>query len=233
MKISISKLKVLMVLGCFLGTSSITQAATVGVNFTRLSGSVAQGTAIFRADLALTGFEDILSITLIDSNSKTGGSKGQYSGFDLDAIKLSNVFATTASGANSAVSINEFDFNPTGTIFIPGSQRAPTNPKLNGTDASGLSVDPAFATLNSFDAIFFGTGSVTLGDGGSISFNLKNAVPNESLYLYIGEVSGSSGEALNGTLLVSDVATVPVPGAFWLFSPVILCLARITKRNNT
>lgn len=232
MKISSLKIKTILVSGFFLGVNSITQAATVGVNFTRLSGSVAQGTAIFRADLTSIGFDDVLSITLIDSNSKIGGSNGQYSGFDLDAIKLSNVFATTAASASNAASINEFDFNPTGTIFNPGSQRAPQDSKLNGTNGTGLAVDPSFATLNVFDAIFFGTGSVTLGDGGSISFNLKNGVSTENLYLYLGEVSGSAGEALNGTLLVSDVATVPVPGALWLFGSAMLGLSGIRKRNN-
>lgn len=231
MKILISKHKIVWGLGLFLGVCSISEASTVGVGFTRLSGSVAQGTAIFRADLTGIGFNEVTSVTLIDSNSKVGGSSGQYSGFDLDAIKLSNVYATSASEASSAASIDEFDFNPTGTIFSPGTQRAPQDPKLHGTDASGLAVDPAFATLNSFDAIFFSTGSVTLGDGGSITFNLKNAVQTENLYLYLGEVSGSSGEALNGSLLVSDLAPVPVPGAFVLFGSVILGMAGIRKRK--
>ena len=233
MKKFISIVNVVSTLSLFFGSITITQAATVTLNLTRLNGSVAEGTAIFRGDLTSVGFEDLLSITLVDSNSQTGGSNGQYSGFDLDAIKLSNILANTAAEANSALSIDEFDFSPPGTSFNPGSQRPPEDPKLSGTDDSGFAVDPTFATLNSFDAIFFGTGSVTLGDGGSISFNLKNAVSTENLYLYLGEVSGSSGEALDGTLLVSDVPTIPIPATFWLFSSAIFSLARIFRKNKT
>ena len=40
-----------------------------------------------------------------------------------------------------------------------------------------------------FDAIWFGAGSVTLGDGGRISFNLTSPTSTAGLYLYVGEVS--------------------------------------------
>ena len=188
-------------LSCF----NFAQAETATLSLTRLSGSVAQGTAIFRADLSSLTFGQIQSITLIDSDSKTGGSSGQYSGFDLDAIKLSSTFATTAALANTAPSLSVFDFTPAGTDFTPGTQRPPAAAKLNGTDATGLNVDPSFATLSVFDAIFFGTGSVTLGDGGSISFSLTAPVETAGLYLYLGEVSGSAGEGLAGKLVVTSV----------------------------
>lgn len=212
--------------------ASTSHAESVAISLTRLSSSVAQGTAIFRADLTSVGFEDLLSITLVDSNSMIGGSSGQYSGFDLDAIKLSRTFATTASQASNAVGIDEFDFSTSGTIFNPGTQRAPANPKLNGTDGTGLAVDPSFATLDDFDAIFFGTGSVTLGDGGSITFNLNNEVSTDSLYLYLGEVSGDPGEALDGTLLVSDATVVPLPIAFWLFGSAVITVVRVGRKNQ-
>ena len=65
------------------------QAASVPVTFERLSGlSGFSGTSVFRADLSGLGLTDIASITLFDSNSKQGGSPGAFSGFDLDAIML-------------------------------------------------------------------------------------------------------------------------------------------------
>lgn len=192
------------------------QAETVEVGFTRLTGLAGvNGTAIFRADLSGLTLAEIQSITLIDSNSRTGGSPGQYSGFDLDAIKLSTAFATTASGASAATSLAAFDFSPAGTFLTPGTQRAPADAKLHGTDASGAAVDAAFATLGSFDAVWFGTGSVTLGDGGRISFNLSTPVSTAGLYLYIGEVSGDPGESIAGSLLVSS-APVPEPSTYSL-----------------
>lgn len=205
--------------GAFIALSlggSAAFADTAEVSFVRLSGSVAQGTAVFRADLSELSFADFSSITLVDSNSMTGGSSGQYSGFDLDAIKVSSTFATTAAQASAAAGLNVFDFSPTATLFTPGTQRTPADIKLNGTDNSGLNVDNAWATLSAFDAIFFGTGSVTLGDGGRVAFNLISAAPTLDRYIYIGEVSGDAGENIAGSLLVST-SPVPEPGVWAMF----------------
>ena len=226
------KLRSISIFGAALVFLSVSNAhaATVDISLTRLSGSVAQGTAIFRADLSSVNFENLLSIKLVDSNSMVGGSSGQYSGFDLDAIKLSQTFASTAAQARDAAGIDVFDFTTNGTIFNPGTQRAPADAKLNGTDASGAAVDPAFATLGEFDAIFFGAGSVTLGDGGSIAFNLKSELSTSNLYLYLGEVSGDAGEALDGSLLVSNTA-VPIPAAVWLFGSVVVAFLFASRRS--
>ena len=208
------------------------QAATESVSFVRLSGSVAEGTAIFRANLSDVSFTEMLSITLIDSNSKIGGSRGQYSGFDLDAIKLSSTFATTAAQASGAVGLTAFDFTTAGTRFTPGTQRPPVNTKLNGTDLSGQNVDPVFATLNAFDAVFFGTGSVTLGDGGSVSFDLTTPVSTTGLYLYIGEVSGDPGEGIDGTLLVSSAAPIPEPETYALMLAGLAAVGAVARRRR-
>ena len=104
----------------FAGLLIQTQAAgaqTYQVDFERLTGTVAQGTTIFRADLSSIPLSEIRSITLVDSNSKTGGSPGHFSGFDLDAIKLSYTFATTAAQASSVTGLDVFDFQPGGTLF--------------------------------------------------------------------------------------------------------------------
>lgn len=192
-------------------------AATVNLNFTKLTGLTGgspQGTAIYRAELTGIGF-DLNSITILDNSSGLGGATGQFTGFDLDGIILSNTSVNNASGVNSITSLNVFNFNPGGTFLTPGIQRNPTDPKLFGTTASGNSVDNSVATLESFDgnsttAIPGADGFVSLGDNGKIAFNLTSTVSTSSpLFLYIGEV-GDNGEVASGSIIVSS-SPVPEP----------------------
>lgn len=205
-----------------------TYAASVQVDFSRLGGVVGpagSSTSVFRADLSGVPFSELLSITLQDSGSGVGGSPGQFSGFDLDAIKLSTTFAATAAAASAAPGIDAFDFASTGALFRPGSQRAPADPKLFGTDGTGMRIDPDFATLDAFDGVFFQTGALTLGDGGSIIFNLTTPVPTEGLLLYVGEL-GTNGESLAATIEVSD-ASAPEPWAAALLGLALALLASL------
>ncbi|MEM8494449.1 MAG: hypothetical protein AAF916_03695 [Planctomycetota bacterium] len=185
---------------------------TIGLTrLTGLAGPSGSGTAIFRADLSTLAADQVFSIRLFDSGSGLGGSSGQYSGFDLDAIRISTTFATTAGQASLAPGLDVFDFSPAGTTLTPGTQRPPADPKLNGTDPTGLNVDPALATLGDFDGIFFGTGSVTLGDAGSIAFDLTSPVPTAGTYIYLGELSGDPGEEIAGVL---EVVTTSLTGDY-------------------
>jgi MYXO-CTERM domain-containing protein len=213
------------------------QAATVSVGFTPLPGFAGvNGTAIYMADLSGLAMSEIRSITLVDSNSGVGGSPGAFSGFDLDAIKLSTTLASTALAASAAAGLDVFDFSAAGTLYTPGTQRAPAATKLSGTDATGTQVDPLFATLSVFDAIWFGAGSVTLGDGGSIAFNLTMPTSTSGLYLYVGEVSGDPGEALSGLLLVSsepvDPNAVSEPGMASLLLLSLGALGWVRRRRT-
>ena len=55
-----------------------------------LTGGVLRGTGGSTAAMILTGLglTTIQSISITDSNSGVGGAGGQFSGFDLDAIRL-------------------------------------------------------------------------------------------------------------------------------------------------
>lgn len=204
-------------------------AATVEISLTPLSGVVADGTRIYRADLSAVGINELSTITLTDNNSGIGGSPGEYSGYDLDAIKLSYTLATTSAEASAAPVLDALAFTDAATLYSPGTQRPPADAKLAGTNAQGTGVDFGFATLGDFDGIYFGPGSVTLGDGGSITFNLSAPVSIEGLYLYLGEVSGE--ETLAGTVVVSDVAEIPLPAAGWLLGSALIGLGLTGKKR--
>lgn len=182
---------------------------------TGLTGDPAAGqTAVYRADLStLSGL--FQSISISDASGNFGGSAGQFSGFDLDAIKLSSDFCTTAACAAAATGLNVFNFGA-GVLFTPGTQRAPTDPKLFGTGPGGNTVDNAVATLGLFDG-FSSTvtpdGFLSLGDNGTIAFNLSSLLSGTGLYLYLGEV-GDNGEVAGSSITVSPNA-VPEP-ATWL-----------------
>jgi len=206
----------------------------VPVTFTKLTGLTGGtpiGTAVYRADLSGVGLASIQSIGIFDNSSGLGGAGGQFSGFDLDAISLSTTNCEDATCAAGLTGIAAFDFGA-GTLYSPGAQRAPADPKLFGTDGSGTGLDNIVATLavydgNSTTAIPGAAGFVSLGDNGSISFNLTSAISTTGLYLYIGEV-GDNGEVAAGRVVVGE-NRVPEPGV-----PALLVLATIaaafTKR---
>ena len=193
-------------------------AEAVPVTLTKLSGltgAVGGQTAVFAASLnSLTG--SFAAIVIRDSGSSVGGSPGQFSGFDLDGIKLSFTDCATAACAQTAVGLNVFDFLGGATVFTRGTQRAPADAKLFGTTAGGTSVNNTVATLGSFDAVSStgadATGFMSLGDGGQLAFNLTSLTSSANLFLYIGEV-GDNGEAAASsiTLLDKPIPAIPEP----------------------
>jgi PEP-CTERM motif len=201
----------------------VTPALAVPVTFTQLTGTtggVPAATGVFKADLSTLGLGNILSITITDSNSTVGGSGGQFSGFDLDAILLSTVDCPTAACAASAIPLSAFIFANSNVLFSPGTQRLPVDPKLFGTTASGLAVDFSLASLGLFDGNATtgptAAGFISLGDGGSITFNLSAALSTAGLFLYIGEV-GDNGEVAASNITVQNTR-VPEPETFGLFT---------------
>ena len=167
----------------------------------------ATSTRVFSADLTGLGISEIAAITVTDSNSGVGGSPGIYSGFDLDAIflDLDGMLSTTAD----RVFADSFLFN-VGTIRGGGSPVSPSGGPTNGS-SSATTVDEAFATLDAIDGIFFGAGSLSLGDGGSLTAIFDPGVPvGSTLFLFAGEVSGSAGEDITGLVEISDLSLIHI-----------------------
>lgn len=214
-----------------------TAASAVPVAFTKLSGVTGDSpanTAVFKADLSSAGLGSILSISISDSNSGTGGAGGEFTGFDLDAVKLSTTDCADAACAAAAVGLNVFSFGA-GSFFAPGTQRAPADAKLWGTNAMGTGVDNTVATLGLFDAdssTVVPDGFISLGNGGSIGFNLLAAVNTSGLFLYIGEVGDNGELAAGGIIVRDDRIPVPAPPSLALAGLALMGLAAVRRRKD-
>lgn len=177
---------------------------------TGLAGGTPADTTVYYADLSTVAASYITSLTLTDNSSSVASDTGRFSGFDLDAVKLSTTLAADATGVQALAGLAGFDFTTTGTVLTPGTQVAPLDPDLFGT--SGGAINGQLATLSNFDAdAIFGAnaqGFVSLGNGGAITFHFNPPLAiTAPLYLYLGEVT-DVGE---GPLLTVQVTSPSDP----------------------
>jgi len=230
----ISKLLRLSALAAALGASAASHA--MPVTLTQLSGVTGgfpAATGVYKADLSSV-LGSLLSITITDNSGGVGGSPGRFSGFDLDAIKLSTVDCATAACASAAAGLGVFDL-VAGTVFSPGSQRPPADPKLFGTGPAGDTLDDAVARLSLFDGNSTtgpgAAGFISMGDDGKIGFNLTSSVPTAGLFLYIGEV-GDSGEVVKSGIDVSQAPLVPEPETYALMLAGLATMGLVARRRS-
>jgi len=218
-----------------LAMSSVVIAAPLTLTkLTGVTGGTVANTAVFRADLSSAGLGTFQSITISDNSIGLGGAAGQFSGFDLDAILVSNQLCETAACVGGLTGLSIFNFSSAGTVFTPGGQRAPTDPKLFGTDASGTGIDNLIATLGLFDGestTASPDGFLSMGDNGVLSFNFASALSTSGLFLYFGEV-GDNGEALAGSITISGSPVgIPEPSGLALVVAALVAAAAARRRR--
>lgn len=232
-----------------LGTIPMASATVVTLSFTKLAdltgtstGTTSASTAVYRADLSSLGLTSISSISIVDNSSTSAGAPGKFSGFDLDAIKLSNTYITSALNVNSIGAVPGFNFT-SGVHFTPGSMTMPCDNYFGYNTcgaslfgSSGATVDNAIATLGSFDGVSSvdstANGFISLGVGGQISFDISPAALPGGLYLYIGEV-GDNGEVAAANIQVTGTPTnnVPEPGSLLLMAAGVLGLVGVSRKG--
>lgn len=193
-------------------------AGKIPITFTKVGNT--DGTTLYVADLSNLGI-DIHSLQLTDSNSRVGGSGGTFSGFDIDAIALSHTLlpkVTTGTISQDDLNsdtflpkLNVFDFSNAGVTLNQGTERpGGVDAELDGTSNGLITSLPTLGTFDSTGSTLQVGSSVTLGDGGSIGFDLTSPVStSQPLYLYLAEAGISSGETLQGFFSASDNSIEP------------------------
>lgn len=171
---------------------------------------------IYKIDLGSLGLSTIGSFAIIDDGVKSGGVGGA-SGADIDAVKISTNGTAPASQVGGLAGGNYFDFQ-NGVGFQPGYMTPWTEGKLSnwqsptlfGTTAGNV-YNSTSATLGSFDGDKDARdGSLSLGEGGAVSFSLTSAISVASQYLYIAEYGDQYQGIDHFKVVVSTEGATPI-----------------------
>ncbi len=149
-------------------------------------------TGIYRVDLSQSGLASIGAISIYDDKVISGGT-GAASGFDLDFLKVSSTFTEDPATASGLVGDNIFDFSG-GVVYQPGFMQPwdPTEPpsrsapNLFGTVGANT-YSAELSTLGINDEKF-----ISLGEGGSLTALLSQALAGGGKYLYFGDDGGGN-----------------------------------------
>ena len=184
---------------------------------------------IYRAELP-TQMGAIQSITLTDDRNFRDGLDGFVSAFDLDAIGIGADFILSLGEQNPDGSTrqdidvltalqdllnspdNPISYDLNAISFAPGEIRGTTSADRDQPNLLGAingAVDLASVRLDRLDGLGLPntTGSLSLGEGGQISFDLSRPIdpePNDPLYIYAVDIGGR--EDLADQLTVSAAA---------------------------
>ncbi len=199
------------------------------------ASNVLEGTAgitgVIRLDLGQSGLQTVDTITIVDDGVVSGGSSG-FSGFDLDFVRLSTEFIEQASAVDGLPALDRFAFDADGVTLSQGFLRPYANdfPEelrtgfLFGTTGVNA-IDFDLATPGTRDASSEAIdGSLSIGEGGAVTFHLTEPLDPAGVFLYIGErfandlprvilsgrVPGDDGDTQDGPTDGTDA--VPPPG---------------------
>lgn len=165
------------------------------------------GAGLFSALLLITPLAEAAPINYTFSGGIDSGSltSENYNGsFSFDTVTL------THTGSES-VGLSSFTLNFLATSF----------------DLSNADFTP---TADFLDDLFLGV-TYSVSGFGPVMFSLVSALPGDTPYFAYQTTSGDSGF---GSLSITHIAAVPLPGAIWLFgsSLGLLTVARRRKTKN-
>lgn len=166
-------------------------SVTLTPEFVGVSGTI----NVYRIDLSQAGLSSIQAITLQDDGFRSGATQAS-SGSDIDFVMLSSSIVSAAWEVteDKISQLPGLDYN-TGVVFNAGflTPWSPDdNPIFNAPNLFGTTAgfyDPTRANLSKSDAANnASTGTLSLGEGGQITFLLNSPLSgSDKQYLYFGE----------------------------------------------